>query len=105
MMRIGTRVALIRMSPLTMTSEVRMRMAAVWKTAIDNVARRVDLNYIRLRDGSGPGRTAEPSLVLTLLLAQIIILPIVRDGEIAIVSGEGSRGSEGSAAGAEGEPH
>ena len=38
MIRAGTSVVLIRMAPLTTTSEVRVRMAAVWNATIYNVA-------------------------------------------------------------------
>ena len=77
MMRTGNRVVLIRMSPLTMTSEVRMRMAAVWNATINNVPGRVGLDYFRSGDGGHAGRTTQPSLVLTLLLPRIVILSIV----------------------------
>ena len=105
MMRAGSRVVLIRMSPLTMTNEVRMGMAAMWKAIIGNVPRRVGLDHFRLGDGGHPSRTTQPSLVFTLLLPEIIILSIVRNGEITIMSGEGPWGTKRSAASTEGEPH
>jgi hypothetical protein len=70
-------MVLIRMSPLTVTGEVRVRVAAVWNATINNVPRRVGLNYFRSGDGSHPCRTAQSSLVLTLLLPRIFILSIV----------------------------
>ena len=77
MIRAGTSVVLIRMTPLTTTSEVRVRMAAVWNATIHNVARGVGLDYFGSRDGSHPGRTAQPPLVLTLLLPHVVIFSIV----------------------------
>jgi hypothetical protein len=70
-------VVLIRMSPLATASKVRMRVAAVRNTTIDNVPRRAGLDDFLPGDGSHPGRTAQPSLVLTLLLPHFIILSIV----------------------------
>ena len=75
--RAGNNMILIRMSPLTMASEVRMRMATVWNATIDSVAGRVGLDYFRSEDGRDPGGAAQPSLVLTLLLPPIIIFSIV----------------------------
>ena len=77
MIRAGTSVVLIRMSPLTTTSEVRMGMGAVWNATIHNVPRRVGLDYFRSGDGSHPGRTAQPPLVLALLFPPVVILSIV----------------------------
>lgn len=73
----GSGVVLIRMSPLTVTGDVKMRVAAVWNITVDNVPRRVGENYFQAGAGSHPGRAAEPSLVLTLLLTWVVILSIV----------------------------
>ena len=103
MIRAGSSVVLIRMSPLATTSKVGVRMAAVRNATIDNVSRRMRLDHFRTRDGSHPGRTAEPSLVFTLLLSHVVILSIVGNGEVAIVEGTG--GSQRGAVSAEGKPH
>lgn len=44
MMRVGVCVILIRMSPLTVTGKLRMRVTAVWDGPIDNVARGMGLD-------------------------------------------------------------
>ena len=88
MMRAGSSGILIRMSPLTVTSELRMRVAPMWEVPIDNVAGRTGLDH----GGGHSGRTTKPSLVLTLLFAPIFVLSVVGDGEVSIVGGEGPRG-------------
>lgn len=92
MMRTGAGRVLIRMSPLTMTGKVRMGITTVGNALIDNVARRVGLDYFRSGDGGHPGWTAESALVLALLVASVGILSIVGNDEVAITSGEGPRG-------------
>jgi hypothetical protein len=90
MMGAGARRVLIRMTPLTVTSKVRMRMAAVWEALIDNVARRrVGLDWFRSGDRGHPGRAAEPPFVLALLFTRVVILSIVGKDEVAVASGEG----------------
>jgi hypothetical protein len=89
-MRAGSSGILIRMSPLTVTSELRMRVAPVWEVPIDNVAGRAGLDH----GGRHPGRATKSSLVLTLLLARIVVLSVVGYGEVTIVGGEGPRGRE-----------
>lgn len=105
MVRVDASRMLIRMTPLTVTSEVGMRMAAVWNAPIDNVARRVGLDRLRSGNGGHPGWTAESPLVLTLHVARVVILPIVGDDEVAIRRGEGPGGGQWGAVSAEGEAH
>lgn len=99
-MRASAGMILIRMSPLAMTGELRVRVAAVWNALINNMTGRVGLDYVRSGNGSGPGRTAESSLVLTILVARIIILSVVRNGKVAVVSRERARGCQGGVIGA-----
>lgn len=88
----SARRVLIRMSPLTVTGEVRMRMTAMGKAPIDNVARRVGVDWIRSGDRGHPGWTAESPLVLALLFTRVVVLSIVGKKEIAVASGEGADG-------------
>ena len=99
----SARRVLIRMTPLTVTGEVRVRMTTMGKAPIDNVARRVGLDLFRLGDRGHPGRTAESPLVLTLLFTRVAVLSIVGKDEIAVASGEGARSSQRSVVSAEGE--
>jgi hypothetical protein len=105
MMGVGARMILIRMSPLTMTRELRMRMAAMWGGLVDNVARRVGLDYIRPGDWNRPGWTAESSLVFALLVARIVVLSIVRNGKVTVMSGEGTGRCQRGTVSAEGKSH
>jgi hypothetical protein len=88
MMGIGTGMILIRMSPLTVARKLRMRMATMWRGLVDDVTGRVGLDYIRSGDWSGPGWTAESTLVFALLVARIVVLSIVRNGKVTVMSGE-----------------
>lgn len=92
MMGIRARRILIRMSPLTMTGEVRVGITAVWDALVNDVSRRMGMDEFRSRDGGHPGWTAEPSFVLTFLVAGVVIVSIVGNDEVAITSGEGRRG-------------
>lgn len=100
MVRASAGVILIRMSPLTMTSKLRMRMTAMGYAPINNVAGGMGLDCLLAWDWGCPGRTAEPSLVFTLLVAHII-LSIVRNGKVTIMSGEGPWRSQGGTVGAQ----
>lgn len=75
MMRASVGRVLIRMTPLTASGKLRMRVTAVGKALIDNMAGRVGLDYLGFR-GSPSGAT-EPSLVFALLVAWVVILSIV----------------------------
>lgn len=101
MMRASSGVIMIRMTPLAMTSKLRMRMTTVGNAPIDNVAGWMGLDYIRLGDRRGPDWAAEPSFVLALFVTRIVFLSIVGNGEVAVVSGERTRCSERSTVGAE----
>ena len=103
MMEVDASGVLIRVCPLAVTSKVRMGMTAVWNAPIDDMTRRVGLDYFRSGDGGNPGWTAESPLVLTFLVASIVILSIVGNDKVAITSGEGPRGSQWGTVSAEGE--